>query len=58
MEFEKNVLKEVINNDSQLFVINSDPTFNGKLGAIVRLAWIIYNRRRKRVIRIRLFICG
>ena len=58
MEFEKNVLKEVINNDSQLFVINSDPTFNGKRGAIVRLAWIIYNRRRKRVIRIRLFICG
>ena len=36
LDFEKNILKEVINNDPQLYVINADPTFSGKLTAIVR----------------------
>ncbi len=56
VDFEKNILKEVINNDAQLYVILSDTTFGGKLAAIVSLVFI--NRAKKCATPTRSYICG
>lgn len=50
LDFEKNILKEVINNDPQLYVINSDPTFSGKLTAIVRTVITLEQRSKKPIL--------